>query len=82
MDKINSIDYRNCSPFTFVQMQPNFVGGQRLFMTYLNANNERTTIEATVICLNGSYLRVCEVGDIDKVAKSIKLSKLLNAGKG
>ena len=53
-------------------------GGQRLAMTYFNANNERTTSHATVICLNGEYLRVCEVGDVNEIAKSIKLNKLIN----
>ena len=52
-------------------------GGQRLAMTYFNANNERTTIHAIVIRLNGSYLRVCEVGDVNEIAKSIKLNKLI-----
>ncbi|MDC0265778.1 hypothetical protein OAK32_01715, partial [Mariniblastus sp.] len=52
-------------------------GGQRLMVTYFNANNERTTIDATVMRLNGSYLRVCEVGDVNEIAKSIKLNKLI-----
>jgi hypothetical protein len=57
-------------------------GGQRLVMTYFNANNERTTIHAIVIRLNGSYLRVCEVGDVNEIAKSIKLNKLITVREG
>lgn len=57
-------------------------GGQRLVVTYLNANNERQTIDATVIRLNGAYLRVCEVGDANGIAKSIKLNKLINIREG
>ena len=57
-------------------------GGQRLMVTYFNANNERTTIDATVMRLNGSYLRVCEVGDVNEIAKSIKLNKLITVREG
>ena len=57
-------------------------GGQCLVVTYLNANSERKTIQATVICLNGAYLRVCEVGDVNGIAKSIKLNKLINVREG
>ena len=57
-------------------------GGQCLVVTYLNANSERKTIQATVICLNGAYLRVCEVGDVNEIAKSIRLNKLINVREG
>ena len=57
-------------------------GGQRLAVTYFNSNSERTTIDATVVCLNGEFLRVCEVGDVNEIAKSIKLNKLINVREG
>jgi hypothetical protein len=57
-------------------------GGQRLLVTYFNVNNERTTIDATVVCLNGEFLRVCEVGDVNEIAKSIKLNKLITVREG
>ena len=57
-------------------------GGQRLTVTYFNSNNDRTTIDATVVCLNGEFLRVCEVGDVNEIAKSIKLNKLINVREG
>ena len=57
-------------------------GGQRLTVTYFNANNDRTTIDVTVIRLNGLYLRVCEVGEVNEIAKSIKLNKLINVREG
>jgi hypothetical protein len=57
-------------------------GGQRLAVTYFNSNNERTTIDATVVCLNGEFLRVCEVGDVNEIAKSIKLNKLITVREG
>ena len=57
-------------------------GGQHLMVTYFNANNERTSIDATVVCLNGDFLRVCEVGDVNEIAKSIRLNKLINVREG
>ena len=57
-------------------------GGQHLMVTYFNSNNERTAIDATVICLNGEFLRVCEVGDVNEIAKSIRLNKLINVREG
>ena len=57
-------------------------GGQHLMVTYFNSNNERTAIDSTVVCLNGEFLRVCEVGDVNGIAKSIKLNKLINVREG
>ena len=57
-------------------------GGQHLMVTYFNSNNERTAIDATVVCLNGEFLRVCEVGDVNEIAKSIRLNKLINVREG
>ena len=57
-------------------------GGQSLILTYFNADQKRLTIHATVICMNGDFLRVCEVGDVNEIAKSIRLNKLINVREG
>ena len=57
-------------------------GGQSLILTYFNADQKRLTIHATVICMNGDFLRVCEVGDVNEIAKSIRLNKLIKVREG